>query len=53
VTAIADACLLGKIESGETMIAKNEFVEEEMAPVEVVTEAATFEADTELTTPVE
>lgn len=40
VTAVADACLLGKIESGESAMAKNEFVEEENAPVEVVAVAA-------------
>ena len=34
------SCLLGKIESGESAMAKNEFVEEENAPVEVVAEAA-------------
>ena len=41
VTAVADACLQGKVESGEATTAKNEFVEEEAAPVgEVAQEAA-------------
>ncbi len=54
VTAVADACLLGKIESGESVMAKNEFVEEEIAPaVDAVVEAAAFEAGMELTTPAE
>jgi small subunit ribosomal protein S2 len=43
VTAVADACLLGKIESGESVVAKNEFVEEEAASAEVVTETASAE----------
>ncbi len=47
VTAIADACLLGKIESGDSSMVKNEFVEEEMASVELVAEAGGFEADME------
>ena len=34
VTAVADACLQGKIESGEEMSTKNEFVEEGAAVVE-------------------
>jgi small subunit ribosomal protein S2 len=36
VTAVADACLQGKIEAGEAVSTKNEFVEEEVAPVEAV-----------------
>jgi small subunit ribosomal protein S2 len=41
VTAVADACLLGKVESGEATTANNVFVEEEAAPVgEVAQEAA-------------
>jgi small subunit ribosomal protein S2 len=39
VTAVADACIQGKIESGEAVTAKNEFVEED-APAESVVEAA-------------
>jgi small subunit ribosomal protein S2 len=35
VTAVADAALLGKIESGDTAMVKNEFVEE-AAPAEAV-----------------
>ncbi len=31
VTAVADACLAGKIESGDTVVTKNEFVEEDVA----------------------
>jgi small subunit ribosomal protein S2 len=53
VTAVADACLLGKIESGESVMAKNEFVEEEAAPAAMIAGAAAIEAATELTTPVE
>jgi len=34
VTAVADACLQGKIEAGEAVSTKNEFVEEATAPVE-------------------
>ncbi len=45
VTAVADACLLGKVESGEAVSAKDEFVEEEAAKEEAATdEAATDEA---------
>jgi len=43
VTAVADACLLGKIESGEVVSTKNEFVEEEAA-AEPEVEAAAVEA---------
>jgi small subunit ribosomal protein S2 len=39
VTAVADACLAGKIESGEAVVANDEFVEE--AAEEVAAEAAT------------
>jgi small subunit ribosomal protein S2 len=53
VTAVADACLLGKIESGESIMAKNEFVEEEIAPVEVVVEAAAIEVGMAVTIPTE
>ena len=53
VTAVADACLLGKIESGESLVAKNEFVEEEAAPAAMIAGAAAVEAATESTTPVE
>jgi small subunit ribosomal protein S2 len=35
VTAVADAALLGKIESGDTAMVRNEFVEE-AAPAEAV-----------------
>ncbi|MEZ5503204.1 MAG: 30S ribosomal protein S2 [Halioglobus sp.] len=44
VTAVADACLLGKIESGESLVAKNEFVEEEVAVLETVEQVAPAEA---------
>lgn len=44
VTAVADAALLGKIESGDTMAAKNEFVEEDAAPEAAVPEAPVAEA---------
>ncbi len=50
VTAIADACLLGKSESGEPSMIKNEFVEEDTAPAEVVTDVAAIEADMESAT---
>ncbi len=40
VTAVADACLQGKVESGEAAMAKNEFVEEEAAPAGEVAEKA-------------
>jgi len=53
VTAVADACLLGKIESGESLMAKNEFVEEETAPAAVIAGVAAIEAAMELTTPSE
>ena len=39
VTAVADACLAGKIESGEALVANDEFVEE--AAEEVAAESAT------------
>jgi small subunit ribosomal protein S2 len=40
VTAVADACLLGKIEAGDAVSAKDEFVEEEVVEEEVVEEEA-------------
>jgi len=51
VTAVADACLLGKIESGESVMAKNEFVEEEVAPAAAIAGTAAIDAVMELTTP--
>jgi small subunit ribosomal protein S2 len=48
VTAVADACVQGKVESGEATTAKNEFVEEEAAPAgEVAQEPVAQEAVTE------
>ena len=48
VTAVADACLEGKVEAGEASMAKNEFVEEEVAAAaEVAEEPVTEEAATE------
>ena len=44
VTAVADACLQGKLEAGEAVATKNEFVEEELAPAEALAEAAPAEA---------
>ena len=41
VTAVAEACLQGKIDAGESVVAKNEFVEEEIVTAEVVVEAST------------
>ncbi len=43
VTAVADACLQGKLEAGEAVATKNEFVEEELAPAEALAEAAPAE----------
>lgn len=40
VTAVADACVQGKVESGDAATAKNEFVEEEVAPTGEVAEQA-------------
>ena len=40
VTAVADACLLGKIESGEAVSTKNEFVEEAAVDAEPDVQAA-------------
>ncbi len=40
VAAVADACLEGKIESGEAVVAKDEFVEEAAPAEEAATEAA-------------
>jgi small subunit ribosomal protein S2 len=55
VTAVADACLQGKIEAGEAISTKNEFVEEEVAPVEAaaLVEAAEAAAPAEAAEPVE
>jgi small subunit ribosomal protein S2 len=39
VTAVADACLQGRIEGGETVAAKDEFVEVEAEEAEAVSEA--------------
>jgi small subunit ribosomal protein S2 len=47
VTAVADACLQGKLEAGESVVTKNEFVEEEAAPAEGVVEATPAEAAVE------
>ena len=56
VAAVADACLAGKIESGEAVVAKDEFVEE-AAPAEAVAPAeepaAESEAESEAVAPVE
>ncbi len=38
VAAVADACVSGKVEAGDEMVAKNEFVEETAAAEEVVAE---------------
>jgi small subunit ribosomal protein S2 len=43
VAAVADACLAGKIEAGEAVVAKDEFVEEAAATGEAVVETATAE----------
>jgi len=43
VTAVADACVQGKVESGEATTAKNEFVEEEAAPAGDVAQEAVAE----------
>ncbi len=46
VTAVADACLQGKIEAGEAISTKNEFVEEEVeAKAEVKAEVAEVKAE--------
>jgi small subunit ribosomal protein S2 len=47
VTAVADACLQGKVESGETVAVKDEFVEEEAAAAEAAEPAAEPEAQAE------
>jgi small subunit ribosomal protein S2 len=49
VAAVADACLLGRVESGEAIVTKDEFVEVEEAGAapEPVKEAAAGEAATE------
>ena len=44
VTAVADACLAGKIEAGEAVAAKDEFVEEEVVEAEPVAAEAAPEA---------
>ena len=44
VTAVADACLQGKLEAGEAAATKNEFVEEELAPADALAEAVPAEA---------
>ncbi len=44
VTAVADACLAGKAESGEMVADKNEFVEESAAAEEAAVETAAVEA---------
>jgi small subunit ribosomal protein S2 len=43
VTAVADACLAGKVEAGEVPVANDEFVEEPVAEAEA-SEAAPVEA---------
>ena len=43
VTAVADACVQGKVESGEATTVKNEFVEEEAAPAGDVAQEAVAE----------
>ena len=48
VTAVADACLQGKLEAGESVVENNEFVEEEAAPAEAAVEAAPVEAAVEV-----
>jgi small subunit ribosomal protein S2 len=45
VTAVADACLLGKIESGEVVSTKNEFVEEAAVEAEPVAAEAEVKAE--------
>jgi len=47
VTAMADACILGKIEAGDSVTTKNEFVEEGVVAAEVAVEAALFEGGAE------
>ena len=58
VTAVADASLLGKVESGETVSAKDEFVEEDVVepeaePVPKVEAAAEVPAEAPAETPTE
>ena len=58
VAAVADACLAGKIESGEAVVAKDEFVEEAapaeaVAPAEAAAPAEEPEAESEAVAPVE
>ncbi len=45
VTAVADACLQGKIEAGEAVSTKNEFVEEEVEAKAEVAEVAEVKAE--------
>lgn len=52
VTAVADACLQGRIDAGETVVMKNEFIEED-AGIAKVAAAASDEYASESTTPVE
>ncbi len=47
VTAVADACLEGRAEGGEAIVAKNEFVEESDAAEAQVEAAPAAEADTQ------
>jgi small subunit ribosomal protein S2 len=53
VTAMADACILGKIEAGDSVTTKNEFVEEGVVAAEVAVEAALFEGGAESALPIE
>jgi small subunit ribosomal protein S2 len=46
VTAFADACLQGRLEAGDVVSSKNEFVEEETVVEEPAAEAAPVEAET-------
>jgi small subunit ribosomal protein S2 len=50
VTAVADACLQGRIDAGENVPTRNEFVEEDSAPA-AVAGAASDEYSSEPTTP--
>jgi hypothetical protein len=50
---MADACILGKIEAGDSVTTKNEFVEEGVVAAEVAVEAALFEGGAESALPVE
>lgn len=46
VTAVADACLQGRIEAGETVPVRNEFVEEDLAPAGAASDEYSSEAET-------